>query len=136
MKSFRPVLKRFLFVLTLCVLMSSGTAYAARTKLVPMKKLQRYTYFRKYMSKKQLKKAYDKAKPIVKPLLGKSKADQLIGVAVGLRQLVDSGKVGYEEETLQRSIWLSGQGVCFLRRLYEDGRPVLEHAWDQVFARA
>ena len=95
MKSYRSVLKRFLFVLTLCVLVSSGTAYAARTKLVPMKKLQRYTYFRKFMSKKQLKKAYNKAKPIVKPLLGKKKADQLVGVAVGLRQLVDSGKVGY-----------------------------------------
>ncbi len=58
--------------------------------LVPIKELDRYSYFRKYMTDAQFKKAYKAASKIVKPLLGKSKEDQLLGIAVGLRELFDS----------------------------------------------
>lgn len=58
--------------------------------LVPLKKLNRYSYFRKYMTDKQFKKAYKAASKIVKPLLGKSKEDQLLGIAVGLREFFDN----------------------------------------------
>lgn len=95
MKSLKSFLTRFFLVFTLCVFMSSGSAYAARTKLVPMKKMAKYTYFRRYMTNKQMKKAYKKAKPIVQPLLGKPKTEQLYGIAVGLRKLVDTGRVAY-----------------------------------------
>lgn len=63
----------------------------ANTKLVPMKKLAKYRYFRKYMTDAQMKKAYKAASVIVKPLLGKSKEEQLTGLAEEMRKLVDSG---------------------------------------------
>ena len=62
-----------------------------KAMLVPMKQLANYQYFRNYMSESQLKKSYKAAAKIVKPLLGKSKEEQMIGIAVGLRSLFESG---------------------------------------------
>ena len=62
-----------------------------KAKLVPMKQLANYEYFLQYMTKAQFKKAYKAASKIVKPLLGKSKEEQMVGIAVGLRNLFDSG---------------------------------------------
>ena len=54
-----------------------------------------YNYFRRYMSQSELQQAYDRAESIVAPLVGMNKKDQLKGIAVGLRALVDNGSVGY-----------------------------------------
>ncbi len=58
--------------------------------LVPLKKLNRYTYFKKYMTNSQFQKAYNAAAKIVKPLLGKSKQEQLVGIMTGLREYFDN----------------------------------------------
>lgn len=62
-----------------------------RTKLVPMKKLKRYGYFLNYMSEKQMRKTYKAAAKILKPLLGLSKKEQVIGIMQNMRRLVDAG---------------------------------------------
>ncbi len=59
--------------------------------LVPLNKLSRYQYFRKYMTDQQLKQAYNAAVKIVKPLKKLSKKEKLTGVAVALRNMFDSG---------------------------------------------
>ncbi len=84
----------FLFVL-LCAVLTSFKAYAGKSGLVPVEKLDRYSYFRHYMSQSELQQAYKKAEQIVTPLIGLKKKDQLMGIAVGLRTLVDSGQVRY-----------------------------------------
>lgn len=67
------------------------TVKKSNFKPVPLKKLKRYKYFRKFMSEAQLKKAYKKALAIVRPLGDLKKKDQLVGVASRLRDLFDSG---------------------------------------------
>ena len=64
-------------------------------KAVAMKKLANYSTFKRYMTDAQMKKAYNKAYQIVKPLAGLSKKEQLYGIAVALRKLVNTGKVRY-----------------------------------------
>ena len=67
------------------------TVKKSKFKPVAMKKLKRYSYFRKYMSESQLKKAYKKALKLVLPLGDLKKKDQLVGVAVKLREYFDKG---------------------------------------------
>ena len=95
----KKIIRRVIVLLLLCIATSVQPAVAAQTKLVPLKKLERYQYFRKYMSDKELDAAYKKAKKITTPLLVKGKKDQLLGIAVELRKLVDSGKVRYSMKT-------------------------------------
>lgn len=64
---------------------------AAANKLVPLNKLHRYHYFKKYMTDKQLKKTYNAAIKIVKPLKNLSKKEQLVGIAIALRDMYENG---------------------------------------------
>lgn len=67
------------------------TVKKSNFKPVPLKKLKRYSYFRKFMSEAQLKQAYKKALKLVRPLGDLKKKDQLMGVAARLRNLFDNG---------------------------------------------
>lgn len=67
------------------------TVKKSNFKPVPLKKLKRNSYFRKYMSETQLKKAYKKALKLVRPLGDLKKKDQIMGVAVRLRELFENG---------------------------------------------
>lgn len=57
--------------------------------LVEMKKLDRYQYFRKYMTDSQMQQAYNEAKKIVEPLRPLERKDQLMGITVALRKLFE-----------------------------------------------
>ena len=56
----KKIIRRVIVLLLLCIATSVQPAVAAQTKLVPLKKLERYQYFRKYMSDKELDAAYKK----------------------------------------------------------------------------
>ena len=95
MKGSKVFFRRLLLLFSLCMILTAGNAYAAKSGLVPVGKLANYNYFRRYMSQSELQQAYDRAESIVAPLVGMNKKDQLKGIAVGLRALVDNGSVGY-----------------------------------------
>lgn len=61
------------------------------SSIVPMKKLAKYSYFRKYMTASQMKKAYRIAYKMLLPLEGLSKKEQIAGVASVLRDYFDNG---------------------------------------------
>lgn len=61
------------------------------SSIVPMKKLAKYSYFRRYMSLTQMKKAYNIAYKMLLPLEGLSREDQIIGVASALREYFNKG---------------------------------------------
>lgn len=63
--------------------------------IVPIDKLQNYTSLKKKMTDTEFQAAYNEALKIVQPLVGLSKEDQAMGVAVALRNMVDTGLVGY-----------------------------------------
>ncbi len=59
--------------------------------LVAMHNLEKYYYFRRYMSETELQQAYIEAVKIVEPLRGVSKEEQLYGIAYKLRKRYDNG---------------------------------------------
>ena len=59
--------------------------------LVAMHNLEKYYYFRRYMSETELQQAYNEAVKIVEPLRGVSKEEQLYGIAYALRLRYDNG---------------------------------------------
>ena len=61
------------------------------SSILPMTKLAKYSYFRKYMSTAQMKKAYNIAYKMLLPLEGLSRKEQLVGVASALRDYFDKG---------------------------------------------
>ncbi len=85
------------YCLSVACVSASGTALTSDfdepgiTLLVPMKKLANYKYFCKYMSDAQFKKAYAVAKEVVEPLADMSREDQLFGIMIALREMVDDG---------------------------------------------
>ncbi len=70
---------------------SGRVLYQDPVRLVPMRQLERYSYFRRYMTDAQFTQAYNVAVKIVEPLRGLSKQDQLLGIAVALRNIFNSG---------------------------------------------
>lgn len=67
------------------------TVVVTRTPIVAMKKLAKYSYFRKYMTESEMTKAYNVAKTLMEPLRGLSRKDQVIGIAVVLREWFNNG---------------------------------------------
>lgn len=59
--------------------------------LVPLTKLDRYQYFRRYMTDSQMQQAYKEAVKVTEPLKSLTLEDQLVGVASTLRKRFDSG---------------------------------------------
>ena len=66
------------------------TVKKSNFKPVAIKKLSRYSYFKKYMTSAQFQKAYNKALKVVLPLGDLSKKKQLMGITSALWQMVDS----------------------------------------------
>ena len=66
------------------------TVKKSNFKPVALKKLSRYSYFKKYMSDSQFQKAYNKALKIVLPLGDLNRKQQLMGVASALREMVSN----------------------------------------------
>ena len=61
------------------------------SSIVSMNKLARYSYFRKYMSEAEMKKAYKIARKMLLPLEGLDKKQQLQGITRALREYFDKG---------------------------------------------
>ena len=62
-----------------------------RKNIIAMNKLERYSYFRKYMSESEMTQAYNVAKSLLEPIRGLSRKDQVIQIAVILRRWFDNG---------------------------------------------
>lgn len=60
---------------------------------VPINKLANYKSLKKKMSDAEFQQAYNAALQIVTPLAGKSREDQLIGIAVALRDISENGLI-------------------------------------------
>ncbi len=65
---------------------SSSTAFSP----VPLNKLANYKSIKKKMTASEFQQAYDAALQIVTPLAGKSREEQLMGIAVALRVIYES----------------------------------------------
>lgn len=63
--------------------------------LVALKDLANKSAVRKKLTDAELQAAYNAAIPIVQPLAGKSRQEQLTGIAAALRGMADSGQVAY-----------------------------------------
>lgn len=66
---------------------------------VPINQLQNRASLKKKCTDAEFQAAYDAAKAVVTPLADLSREEQLYGIAVALRQMVDSGKVVYTTST-------------------------------------
>ena len=60
---------------------------------VPIKKLANYSSIKKKMTDAEFQQAYNVALQIVTPLADKSREEQLVGIAVALRNICDNGLV-------------------------------------------
>ncbi len=65
------------------------------TGLVPINKLANRRSLQKKMTNAEFQAAYNAASNIVTPLLGKSREEQLAGIASAIRNMADSGAVQY-----------------------------------------
>lgn len=74
------------------------TVKKSNFKPVALKKLANYSSLKKNMTDKQFKKVYKKALKLVKPLGDLSRKEQLMGVAVALREMFEKG-MGYSMST-------------------------------------
>lgn len=63
--------------------------------IVPIDKLQNYASLKKKMTDDEFQMAYNAALEIVQPLVGLSKEEQVIGIMLYLRYMVDSGQMTY-----------------------------------------
>lgn len=66
---------------------------------VPIKQLTHYKSLSRRMNSTEFAQAYEQARQIVTPLAFMSREEQLVGIAVALRAMVDSGIVGYSTST-------------------------------------
>ena len=74
---------------------SADATVAKPTGLVSIDKLANKKSLKKKCTDKEFQAAYDAAAKIVQPLVGKSKVEQVNGIAKAVRSLVDSGAVRY-----------------------------------------
>lgn len=74
---------------------ASADAKESQTTLVSIDKLENIESLKKKCSDEEFQAAYDAATQIVTPLLEMSREEQLVGIAVAIREMVDSGKVVY-----------------------------------------
>ncbi len=72
-----------------------AAATPAATGFTSIKKLANYKSLKKKMSNDEFQAAYNAALGIVTPLAGKSRQEQLVGIANAIRSRVDSGQVVY-----------------------------------------
>lgn len=79
-------------------LRKSITLKAAPFEPVPLKKLANYKSLKKKMSDAEFQAAYEAARKVVEPLAKKSREEQLLGIAIALREMVESGQVRYSTE--------------------------------------
>lgn len=63
--------------------------------IVPIDKLQNYASLKKNMTDNEFQMAYNAALNIVQPLTGLSKEEQVVGIMLYLRYMVDSGQMTY-----------------------------------------
>ena len=96
--------KYLLFILVFaCIIgtLFSSNIYAKennKDKLVKINDLQNYTSLKKDCSDEEFRKAYDAARGIVEPLVGKSRINQVRSIYEEIRKMVDSGQVNYSME--------------------------------------
>lgn len=80
------------------ILMSYDISYAKEDKsdnLVGINELQNYASLKCDCSDSEFQAAYDAARAIVDPLVGKSRLNQVKGVTEGIRNMLDNGQVSY-----------------------------------------
>lgn len=74
---------------------TTNTQTQTQAALVPINQLANLSSLKKKCTDAEFQAAYDAAVPIVSPLVGKSREEQLTGIARALRKMFDSGQVDY-----------------------------------------
>lgn len=95
---------------------ASFEALTGRKGLVAVEHLVNLKSLKKKCTDEEFQAAYDVASEIVKPLTEKSTEEQLIGIAIAIRERVDSGKVAYTTSVAHYNdpygYFVTGVGSC------------------------